>query len=131
MSASAMEIVFFAEELEQVLLNDSMEASFIIMLHPHPAMVNESMSKLSIWTTSVTIEEPLIEMSSAVMSENVPGWIRCMVMSPAVIVSNTASELDGPLPVWDHPPGMSHRSAVPRSTSVMDKLPMALMPELA
>ena len=101
------------------------------MLHPQPATVKEPMSKFSMSITSLTMDEPLIEMSPAVMSVNVPGWIRCMVMSPAVMVSRTAFELEGPFPVWEYPPGMSHRSAVPKSTSVMDKLPMALMPELA
>ena len=131
MSASAMVIEFLAEELEHVLLNESMVASCISMAQPQPAMVKLSMSKFVISTTSLTMEEPLIETSSAVMSAKVPGWIRCMVMSPAVMVSKTASEPDGPLPVCDQPPGISHKSADPKSTSVMLMLPMALMPELA
>ena len=131
MSALSIETVFLAEELEQLLLNDSIDGLSMEMDQPQPDTVMASTSQLSIFKASVVMADPLIEMSSAVMSVKVPGCIRCMVMSPAVTVSRTAFELEAPLPVCDHPPGMSHRSALPRSTSVMMTLPMALMPELA
>ena len=131
MVASLMEIWFFAEELEQLLLNDSKDGVSITIDQPQPETVKASMSQLSMDNVSVTMDEPLIDTSSAVMSVKVPGCIRCMVMSPAVTVSNTALELDGPFPVCDHPPGMSHKSALPKSTSVIWMLPMALIPELA
>ena len=131
MVASLIETLFLADELEQLLLNDSRVGVSKIMFHPQPDTVMASTSQLSISTVSETIEEPLIDTSSAVMSVKVPGCMRCMVMSPAVTVSNTASELDGPFPVCDQPPGMSQRLALPKSTSVIWMLPMALIPELA
>ena len=94
-----METTFSADELEQTLLNDSMVGASMIMFHPQPATVKAPMSKFAIEMVSVTIDEPVSETSPAEMSVKVPGCMRCMVMSPAVMVSNTASELDGPLPV--------------------------------
>ena len=130
-SALAMVAVFFEVELEQELLNDSKVGSSMVMVQPQPAMVKEPMSKLSIDKRLFTIALAVIEMSPAVMSVNSLGWDRWMVMSPAVTVFNTESSPDGPLPVCDQPPGMIHKSAEPKSTSIIFKLLMALIPEFA
>ena len=130
-SALAMVAVFLEDELEQELLNDSKEGLSMTMVHPQPAIVKEPMSKLSIANRLFTIALAVMEMSSAVMSVNSLGCDRWMVISPAVTVLITESEPDGPFPVCDHPPGMIHKSAEPKSTSIIFRLLMALIPEFA
>ena len=61
------------------------------------------------------------------MSSITPGWTRFIVRSPVSRSMSFILILDGPIPVWDCPPGMISRSVVIKSRPSMYMDSIALM----
>ena len=123
--ASLMVTMFFAVAQDAELLNESREGASSSIIQLQPVTVKAPMSKFSISITSLVMALPVSVTSPAVMSVKVPGWIRCIEISPAVMVSRTAFVLEGPLPVCEVPPGTTIISAVPKSASMRIMLSIA------